>query len=70
MTGMWARWARRRRIVGLIYLILTAVATAVAFVLYITGDTAACGVLAGFALALTISAVFEFVQAARYARLG
>ncbi len=70
MTGMWRRWARRRRFVGLGYLTLSAAAIAVAFLMYTVGDSMSVGVLAGFALALILTAVFEFALAARYARLG
>ncbi len=70
MTGMWRRWARRRRIVGLGYLTLSAVTIAIAFLVYTTGTLPVAGLLAGFALALILNAVFEFAQAARYARLG
>lgn len=70
MSRMWRRWARRRRFVGLTYLVLAAAALAVAVLFAVIGATLPAGGLAGFSLALICTAVFEFAQAAKYARLA
>lgn len=70
MSGMWRRWARRRRLVGISFLTLTAISLGVAVLLFFTGHGFLAGVTGGAALGLCSYAVVEFVWAAHYARLG
>lgn len=69
MTGTGRRRARRRRIVGLIYLTLAAVALAIAVLLYTIGALLLCAIFLGCTPALAIGAITEFIMAAKYARL-
>lgn len=79
MTGMRAR---RKRLVGLTYLVLAAVAIAIAVLIFtiiiqpggtVAGDDAgsiASGILLGLSVAFIVGAVIEFITAHRYARIG
>lgn len=49
MTGMWSRWARERRITGLIYLTGAAIALAVAVLLFTRGEEFWSGVFISLA---------------------
>lgn len=70
MTGMWSRWAARRRLAGLGFLTGAAVAIAIAVLAFTVELAPIVGALAAFALVLTVHAGFEFYDAAKYARLG
>lgn len=73
MTGMWSRWARERRITGLIYLTGAAIAGAVAvllFTLHAPIELTLSALMSLGAVALVILAVIEFAWARKYARLG
>lgn len=69
MSGMWRRWARTRRLIGLSFLGTAAVAFAVAVLLFSNGHGFFSGVLAGAALGLASYAGVEFAWAFKYSRL-
>lgn len=69
MTGMWRRLARRRRVVGLTYLTLAAVAMAIAVLMFTIGAGLVSGFLGVITAALVVTAGVEFARAARYERL-
>lgn len=70
MTGMWSRWAARRRLVGLGFLTGAAVAIAIAVLVWSAGG----GWLTVFPIiataALLVLAGYAFADAAKYARLA
>lgn len=70
MTGMWSRWAARRRLAGLGFLTGAAVAIAVAVIAFTIDLAPLVGALVAFALVLVVHAGFEFWDAVKYARLG
>ncbi|MFJ6429680.1 hypothetical protein [Microbacterium maritypicum] len=70
MTGMWARWVARRRLVGLGFLTGAAVAIAVAVLLFTLGRGFWSGALVVTATACLVHAGFEFHDATKYARLA
>lgn len=70
MSGMWSRWAARRRLAGLAFLGCAAVAIAAAVLLLTIGDSMPASFLLGLGASLAISAVYQFATAARFARLG
>lgn len=74
MTGMWRRWARRRRIIGLAFLGSAAVAIAVAVLLWFHASGPFTGLFVGTAIgaavALLILTCIEFARAHKYTRLG
>ncbi len=73
MSGMWSRWARVRRIVGLSYMGGAAVAIAVAVLLFTLQEPLTVflgGALMGAALGLVILAGIEFWWGWKYARLS
>lgn len=73
MTGMWSRWARERRITGLVYLTGAAIALAVAALLFTLNapiEHALSALMALGAIALIILAIIEFTWARKYARLA
>lgn len=68
MSGMWRRWARRKRLFGVIYLGGAAVALAGAVLLWSIGG----GWLVGFAVLavalLVVLAGYAFIDAHRFAK--
>lgn len=70
MTGMWFRWAARRRLAGLAFLGGAAVALAAAVLLLTIGDSMPASFLLGFGASLVIGGVYQFATAAYVARLG
>lgn len=70
MTGMWSRWAARRRLAGLAFLTGAAVAIAVAVLVFTIELAPLVGGLVAFALVLIVHALFEFYEAHKYARLA
>lgn len=70
MTGMWSRWAARRRLVGLAFLTGAAAAIAIAVLLFTLGHGYWSGALTVTATALLIHAGYEFWDAAKYSRLA
>ena len=70
MSGMWRHWARRRRLVGLTYLTLAAIALAVAVLIWSVGASVMAGLLTLAVVALLVLAVIEFAYARKYSRLA
>lgn len=70
MTGMWSRWAARRRLTGLTLLGLAAVAIATAVLLYTLGNDSPASFILGLALSWTGVAIVCFIQAGVYMRRG
>lgn len=81
MSGMWRRWAQRKRLVGVIYLGTAAIALAVAVLLVMVGislpltDTASkvtLGAVGAFAALSTVGLIvlagYAFIDAHRYAK--
>lgn len=67
---MWSRWAARRRLVGLGFLTLAAVAIAIAVIAFTIDLAPLVGALVAFAMVLIVHAGFEFYEAHKYARLA
>jgi uncharacterized membrane protein len=70
MTGMWDRWARERRTVGLGHLALTATAGAVAVLLLTIGLWPFAILMTIGTIAMLILAVHEFWWAHKYQKLA
>lgn len=70
MTGMWSRWAARRRLTGLAFLGLAAVATAAAVLLFTVGNNSPASFILGLALSWVGVAIVCFIQAGVYMHRG
>ena len=69
MSGMWRRWARVRRLIGLTYLTIAAVALAIAVLVFTLGYGIVAGTLTGISIMFTAAAAIEFFMAAKYIRI-
>lgn len=67
---MWARWARRHRLIGLTFLSITAVAIAVAVLLFTTNHPYWAGAFAGVGVGFIAHAGVAFFMAHRYTQIG
>lgn len=70
MTGTRSRWAARRRITGLTFLGLAAVAIAIAALLFTLGHNNPARLILGLALSWIGVAIVCFIQAGVYMRRG